>query len=352
MDGKYSALIVQTRVKECFSRGDVVENFTRACKVIASSARHHYFGMNIANRLAVFDAHAHNHGYSVREIVERIAIEIPGKEIGAVVDTAKRGDLYIVTSALEYDPKFPETFFTCYFIVDPRGDVIYKYRKVHVHYGTEKTLSPYDVMDRYYEVYGQGKSLLQTFFPVADTPLGRIGALIAHDRIYPEAARALALNGAEILIMGPQPEPSVAGGRWETMNRARAFENMVYVLGANYGEFVSEERASQRWAGHSMIVDFEGRVIGSAPYPGEAVCAAVIDIEALRERRADPYDSPLAELRNDLYREIYAERIYPKNRLANSRPAETAKERMAFFPEIYEKLVARGSYVKPKRENP
>ena len=150
-------------------------------------------------------------------------------------------------------------------------------------------------------LYGSGKTRLETFFPVAETPLGNIGTLIAHDRMYPEAARAMALNGAEILILGPQPEPTVASGRWETMNRARSFENMVYVLATNYGEFISDERVAQRWAGHSMIVDYNGQIIGSAPYPGEAVCAALIDIEALRERRADAHDSPLAELRTDLY---------------------------------------------------
>jgi predicted amidohydrolase len=348
METKYGAVVIQTRVTECFDKQDVIDNFTRTCKVIRTSVRHHYFGVNIPNKLVAFDTHAHNHGYSVKEMIQKIAIEIPGKEMQVVVDAARDNGIYIVTSALELDPKFPETFFTCYFIIDPTGETIFKYRKIHIHYGTERTLSPYDIMDRYYDIYGRGKTRRETFFPVADTPLGKIGALIAHDRIYPEAARALALNGAEILIMGPQPEPSVAGGRWETMNRARAFENMVYVLAANYGEFVSDERARQRWAGHSMIVDFEGKIIGSAPYPGEAVCAGVIDIQALRERRADPYDSPLVEMRNDLYREIYGEEIFPKNRHATSAPAETARERMAFFPEIYEKLVERGTYVKPR----
>jgi predicted amidohydrolase len=203
-------------------------------------------------------------------------------------------------------------------------------------------------MDKYQAIYGGGKTPLQTFFPVAQTPVGNIGALIAHDRIYPEAARAMALNGAEILVLGPQPEPTVANGRWETMNRARSFENMVYVLAANYGEFASDERVAQRWAGHSMIVDFTGQIIGSAPYPGEAVCAAVIDIEALRERRADAHDSPLAELRSDLYREIYAQEIYRANRYADAVPGETREERLSYFPEVYEKLAMRGTYVKPK----
>jgi len=209
MGNKYSAVIIQTSVKECFSKQDVIDNFARTCRIIHTSFRHPYFGLHIPNRLFVFDSHAHNHGYSQKEMIRQIAIEIPGKETRVVVETAKRNEIYIVTSALEYDSNFKETFFTCYFIVDPKGEVIYKYRKVHTHLGTEKTLSPYDVMDRYYDLYGKGKTILETFFPVADTPLGKIGTLIAHDRIYPEAARAMTINGVEILILGPQPEPSI-----------------------------------------------------------------------------------------------------------------------------------------------
>lgn len=348
MESKYGAVIIQTRVTECFTRQDVTDNFRRACAVAHTSVRHPYFGHHIPNKLVVFDTHAHNHGYTRGEIIQKIAIEIPGDEMRAVSDIAKKDGVYVVTSALEFDPNFKETFFTCYFIVDPKGEVVYKYRKIHTHLGTEKTLSPYDVMDKYYEVYGRGKSVLQTFFPVVETPLGKIGALIAHDRVCPEAGRAMALNGAEILILGPQPEPSVASGRWETMNRARAFENMIYVAAANYGEFFSKDRVAQRWAGHSMIVDFNGQIIGSAPYPGEAACAAIIDIESLRQRRADAHDSPLAELRSDLYREIYAQDVYAKNRYANSLPEDSARERLNFFPEAYKKLVERGTYVKPR----
>ncbi|HET8562450.1 MAG TPA: nitrilase-related carbon-nitrogen hydrolase [Candidatus Binatia bacterium] len=350
MEGKYGAIVLQTRVKECFNRQDVIDNFARACKVAHTSVRHPYFGHHIQNQLVAFDTHAHNHAFTVKEMIQKIAIEIPGEEMRVISNAAKKDEIYVVTSALEYDPNFKDTFFTCYFIVDPKGEVIYKYRKIHTHLGTEKTLSPYDVMDKYYELYGRGKTRLETFFPVAETPLGNIGTLIAHDRIYPEAARAMALSGAEILILGPQPEPAVANGRWETMNRARAFENMVYVMAANYGEFISEERVAQRWAGHSMIVDFNGQIIGTSPYPGEAACAAVIDIEALRQRRADPHDSPLAELRTDIYREIYARDIYAKNRHANSVPGETREERLSYFPEVYQRLVAQKSYVKPKAQ--
>jgi len=346
---KYTAVVVQTSVKEVFSREDVVLNFARTCRIVRTSARFPYAGIRVPNSLFVFDSHAHNHHYSRTEMASRVAIEIPGPEMQAVVDTARDLGVYIAASALEYDANFPGRFFTCCFIVGPDGAVVYKYRKLQTHLGTEKTLSPYDVMDRYVELYGKGRTPLQTLFPVADLPIGRIGMLIAHDRNYPEAARAMAMNGAEILVLGPQPEPTVATGKWEAINRVRAIENMVYVIAPNYGEFVSEERARQRWAGHSMIVDHEGQIVASSPYPGEAVCAGVIDVEALRERRADPYDSPLAELRTDIYREIYRDPVYRKNRYATDGPGDTAAERLSFFDEVYRELVARGAYVPPER---
>ncbi len=344
----YTAVIIQTSVKEVYSRQDVMENFARPCRIVGTSARFPYFGTRIPNRLFVFDCHAHNHHYSQAEMCANVAIELPGPEVQAVLDTAREHGVYIATSALEFDPKFPTTFFTCLFIVDPQGEIIYKYRKVHTHVATEKTLSPYDAIERYREVYGQGKSLLETLFPVADTPLGKIGMLIAHDRNYPEASRAMAMNGAEILILGPQPEPSVANGRWEAINRVRAFENMAYVIAPNYGEFISDERARQRWAGHSMIVDFEAHVVASTPYAGEATCAGVIELEGLRERRADPFDSPLAELRADAYREIYARTVYPMNRYASAPPPDAPRDRLAFFEDVYRQLVACGAYVEPE----
>jgi len=221
MDGKYGAIVIQTRVKECFNRQDVIENLARACKVTHTSARHPYFGHRIQNKLVAFDTHAHNHGYSVKEMIEKIAIQIPGDETRLLSEAAKRDGLYIVTSALEYDGHFKDTFFTCFFIVDPTGEVIYKYRKIHTHLGTEKTLSPYDAMDKYYSTYGHGKTPLQTFFPVAETPIGNIGTLIAHDRIYPEAARAMEMGFDGVLV-----NSAIALAR-DPVKMARAFADAV-----------------------------------------------------------------------------------------------------------------------------
>src|SRR6187401_3327808 len=103
MDGKYGAIVIQTRVKECFNRQDVIDNLARACKVTHTSVRHPYFGHHIQHKLAAFDTHAHKHGYSVKEMIEKIAIQSPGAETRLIRTAAKNDQLYIDTSALEYD---------------------------------------------------------------------------------------------------------------------------------------------------------------------------------------------------------------------------------------------------------
>ncbi|MGC4084372.1 MAG: nitrilase-related carbon-nitrogen hydrolase [Vicinamibacterales bacterium] len=79
----------------------------------------------------------------------------------------------------------------------------------------------------------------EPLFPVADTPIGRLGCAICYDWLFPEAIRQLAANGAEVLIrvsayMDPwgATEPM---NWWTLVNRTRAIENMAYVVAANQG---------------------------------------------------------------------------------------------------------------------
>ena len=79
----------------------------------------------------------------------------------------------------------------------------------------------------------------EPLFPVADTPIGRIGCAICYDWLFPEAIRQLAANGAEVLVrvsayMDPwgATEPM---DWWTIVNRCRALENTAYVVAANQG---------------------------------------------------------------------------------------------------------------------
>ena len=89
---------------------------------------------------------------------------------------------------IETDPKWPGHVFNTTCLIGPSG-ILYKYRKVN-------TWIPYEVHTSPHDLPGYDEPL----FPVADTPIGRIGCAICYDWLFPEAIRQLAVNGAEVLV--------------------------------------------------------------------------------------------------------------------------------------------------------
>ena len=71
---------------------------------------------------------------------------------------------------------------------------------------------------------------LDAFYPVADTEIGRLGVLMANEGSYPENARGLAMNGAEVVYRASYPHPHAGNGLFEVQNRARALDNNFYVI--------------------------------------------------------------------------------------------------------------------------
>jgi predicted amidohydrolase len=155
-------------------------------------------------------------------------------------------------------------------------------------------------------------------FPVVETDIGRLGAAICYDWLFPEAIRQLALAGAEVLIrvsayMDPwgTAEPLAW---WTLVNRTRALENMAYVVAANQGSSLRNYPPFS-WPGGSMIVDFDGRVLAQATAgPGERIVVGPIDLAALRaERERRRGHALLAHLRTEAY-PAYRHSIYPAGR--------------------------------------
>ena len=132
------------------------------------------------------------------------------------------------------------------------------------------TWIPYEVQASPHDVPGYDEPL----FPVADTPIGRLGCAICYDWIFPEALRQLAANGAEVLIrvsayMDPwgATEPM---DWWTVVNRCRALENTAFVVAANQGASL-RHYPPYSWPGGSMVVDYDGRILAQAsPGPGRA----------------------------------------------------------------------------------
>jgi predicted amidohydrolase len=141
-----------------------------------------------------------------------------------------------------------------------------------------------------------------------DTPIGRIGMLICYDKAFPEAARTLALDGAEVLcILSAWPASATDAApvltddrqwrRSELWDRARAAENSFVVASANQtGEF-----GSLRLLGGQRIVGPGGDVLAACDPPTEpGMAVATLDLAATLERARRKL-SPIRDLRPELY---------------------------------------------------
>jgi predicted amidohydrolase len=200
-----------------------------------------------------------------------------GPEYDALGAIASRLRVFLAGNAYEADANFPDLYFQASFIVGPSGDVILRYRRLVSLYSP----SPCDVIDRYVAIYGR-----EALFPVADTVIGRLAAVASEEILYPEIARCLAMRGAEVLVHSTSEMGSPIPTAKDIAKRARAAENIAYVVSANAAGVTGTGLPAQSTTGMAKIVDYEGRVIAAAAAGGESMVAnATLDIGALRARR-------------------------------------------------------------------
>jgi predicted amidohydrolase len=258
-------------------------------------------------RLVVFPEFAHSPPvyFTVRELLDHLAVPVPNEYTERYARRAKHHGIYIQTGTfLERDSDYADAVFNTTCLVGP-GGIVSKYRKTHPWVPWEVHASPHDLIN-----YREDP------FPVADTEIGRIGAAICYDWLFPEAIRQLALAGAEVLVrvsayMDPWGTQSPLDW-WTLVNRCRAIENLAFVVAANQGAKLSNYPPFS-WPGGSMIVDYDGRILAQAePGPGERIVVGPVDLAALRsERQRRCGHHMLAHLRNELYRG-YTQSRYPR----------------------------------------
>jgi predicted amidohydrolase len=257
-------------------------------------------------RLVVFPEFAHAAPVypTVEELFDRLAVPIPNEHTERYRLKAREHGIYIQTgSFLERDDRHPGQVFNTTCLIGPDG-VLSRFRKVHTWIPWEVHASPHDIPNYADEIY-----------PVVETEIGRLGAAICYDWLFPEAIRQLALAGAEVLIrVSAYMDPWGATPPmdwWTVVNRCRALENMAYVVAANQGA-EAEHYPPFSWPGGSMIVDYDGRILTQAdPGPGEKIVVGPIDLAALRaERERRSGHHMLAHLRMETYT-AYRRAVYP-----------------------------------------
>ena len=118
-------------------------------------------------------------------------------------------------------------------------------------------------------------------FVVLETPVGKLGLSVCYDLRFPELYRALAAAGAELIAIPAAFTARTGAAHWETLLRARAIENQLYVLAP--GETGTHAGGRQTW-GHSMIVGPWGEVLDCCE-AGEGIAVAEVDVPKLHALR-------------------------------------------------------------------
>lgn len=276
------------------------------------------------------------------------AIDIPGPETSALGAIARQYNAFITGQAKAHHPDWPDRFFNVGFILDPKGEVILRHYKVSPLFPVEHSMCPHDIFDWWVEKYGM---TLDAFWPVVDTEIGRLGIMMANEGSYPENARALALNGAEVVYRGSYPHPATGNEMFEIQSRARALDNNMYLVAPNMGTYYIDSDSNtpiDTFGGRSFIFDYRGRIVGRQEYGGVSTyVAGVIDIEAMRyHRETAQWDNWLKDLRTELYQLLYKDAIYPKNLYATREPMKHQEYRREVIDKQIALMHARGIWKK------
>jgi len=310
---RYTALALQisTRcINDCPDRDSarrrMGDNIERAGRAVASSAAFIGQYSGAAPRLVVLPEYFLT-GFPMGDTIpgwrDKAALEIDGPEYEALGAIAEKANIYLAGNAYEADPHFPDLYFQTCFIISPAGATVLRYRRLI----SLSAPSPYDVWDAYLDAYG-----LDGVFPVVDTPLGRLAAIASEEILYPEIARCHAMRGAEVFIHPTSEAGSPSVSTKEIARRARALENLAYVISANSARLENIGIPAESTTGMSKIVDFQGLVLAEAAPGGESMVAnATIDLAALRAcRRKTGLTNVLVRQPFQAYAESYAGTVF------------------------------------------
>ncbi len=232
-----------------------------------------------------------------------LAEPIPGPSTLRLGELAR--DLNVTVIASLFERRAAGLYHNTAVTLRPDGAAPGMYRKMHI---------PDDPL--YYEKFYFTPGDLG--FKACDTPVGRVGTLVCWDQWYPEGARITALQGAEVLFyptaIGWHPYEKAEHGpaqydAWQTIQRAHAIANGVYVaapnrVGLEHGDIRGnrvEGPGLEFWGG-SFIADPFGRVIAQASHDREEILLAEVNPASLEEQRRNwPF---LRDRRIDAYQPI------------------------------------------------
>lgn len=172
-----------------------------------------------------------------------------------------------------------KAYFNSLLMIDGDGGPLGLYRKSHIPDGP-------GYQEKFYFSPGD------TGFQVWETDVGAVGVGICWDQWFPEAARVMALKGAELLLyptaIGSEPPPAPphdSAAHWRRVMQGHAGANLMPVIAANRVGREVGETAEITFYGTSFIADETGEILADAGRDVETIITATLDLEAIRRRR-------------------------------------------------------------------
>jgi len=243
--------------------GEISTNLDRIRALFAEARAKH------AHLIVFPECATTGYGFDALDAAYAAAETIPGPTTSALTEMCRKAPSgapdavgpYVVVGLLERDEPTHRVYNTAV-LVGPEG-LVGRYRKAHLPLlGVDRFATPGD-----------------TGFRVFETPLGRVGIAICYDLRFPEAMRALALEGADVIAL-PTNWPDGSQNAPEYVTRTRALENRVFVLACNR----CGEEIGFWFFGRSQITDPNGHVLAEAEAT-EALRFAEIDPLQARQKR-------------------------------------------------------------------
>jgi len=202
----------------------------------------------------------------------------------AVSRAARDTEVYLVAGSIP--ERDQDHIYNTSFIYNPTGELIGRHRKLHlfdidvpgqIQFKESETLTPGDQVT------------------VVDTDFGKLGVAICYDIRFPELARLMTLQGAQLLVFPGAFNLTTGPAHWEILSRTRALDNQVYLATCSPAR---DEKASYVAYGHSLVADPWGEVIFQAGIGEEILYASIKasrvdeirqELPLLKNRRRDLY---------------------------------------------------------------
>ncbi len=358
----YKAALVQARVLPTFARDGAFLPEALAANVRRVAGLVDRGAAEVGARLYVFSEFCLQlqQGPLTARDWMAAAIQVPGPQTDLIARAAQRAGAYVAINPVEAIPGFPGRYFLSAVIIGPSGDVVVNYRKL---YDLSNKTRPSDILPAWLARFGA-----ESLFPVADTPIGRLGATVALDVAWPEMTRSLMFKGAEVVVnptASPLVTPSFAALRKPgspdahdplvptMVRRVRAYENMIYLLSCNLGPVGADETAPLTRMQPSEIIDYRGNLLAASADSAEGFITATLDIEAQRAARCTPGPlNPLAQLQASLHAPGYRGATFARTGRFADRPIERGEEHEALQKRDIDDLIRRGVLKAPASPRP